>query len=217
MKPICADSDFRPKAKLATIVEPGRGVPEHRRRVDLMQKFSSSCIILGNYRIAVMRTIFSDMLDRVFEVADRSDRKDQIQVFGAPVFFRCWSHLGPQNLSGHSIAPKLNAPLPERTRALWQELAGDLFVNQQRLDSIADGGSLAFGVDHNPFRHAKICRPVHVYRTNPIEVLNYWHTRRRCDRLNQGTTSPRNDQMDIAIKLRHQGDSRPVGAGHKLD
>ena len=41
MKPIGADSDLRPKAKLAAIVEPGRGVPENRRRVDLMQKFSS--------------------------------------------------------------------------------------------------------------------------------------------------------------------------------
>src|SRR5271166_3324553 len=203
MKPICADSDFRPEAKLATIVEPGRGVPEHRRRVDLVQKFSSGCMILGNYRIAVMRTIFPDMLDRVFKGTNCSDRKDQIQVFGAPIYLRCWSHLAPQNLLGHSVTPKLNALLPQRTRTLWQELAGDLVVNQQRFDSIADGCSLAFCVDHNPFRHAKICRSVHVYRTNPVEMLNYWHTRRRCDRLNQGTTSPRNDQMNIAIKLRH--------------
>ena len=182
-----------------------------------MQEFLSSSIIVGNDRIAVMRTIFADMLDRIFEGADRSDRKDQIQIFGAPIFLRRRPDFRTQDLSGQSVTPKLNAALPKRIGARWQELTCDLFVDQQRFDSIADGWSLAFGVDHNSFPHERICRSVYVHRTNPVEMLDYRHPRSRCDRLDQGPAPPRNDQLNIAIKLRHQRDSGPVRAWHKLD
>ncbi len=70
MEPIGADPDLRPETELAAIVEPGRGVPEHRRRVDLMQEFPSGRMILGHDRVAMMRAIGSDMLYRLFDACE---------------------------------------------------------------------------------------------------------------------------------------------------
>src|SRR6267378_8382059 len=58
------DADFRAEAEFAAVGELGRGVMQHDRRIDLVEKFAGGIGVFGHDRIGVLRTVVVDMRDR---------------------------------------------------------------------------------------------------------------------------------------------------------
>src|SRR5437868_11447132 len=64
---VSTDSNLCSEPKFTSIIEAGRCIPEHSRRVNLTQKSLCSFSFVGHNRITVVRSIGLDMLDRFME------------------------------------------------------------------------------------------------------------------------------------------------------
>ena len=87
VKLVGGDADLRAETEFAAVVETGRGVVEDARRIDRTQETFRGRGVGGDDAVAVVRTVFVDVVDRFFLRADDFDLKDQVEILGAPVLF----------------------------------------------------------------------------------------------------------------------------------
>ena len=79
------DANLGAESELSAIIEARRGIDHHGRRVDPVDKLSGSSIIRRNDRFGVFRAVLFDMSDRLVDVFDHSNGKNQIEVLSRPV------------------------------------------------------------------------------------------------------------------------------------
>ena len=70
-----ADADLGAEAELAAVGEPGRGVDQHRRRVDRGGEPPGGGLVLGDDRVGVLAGEAPDVLDRLVEVGYDARRR----------------------------------------------------------------------------------------------------------------------------------------------
>ena len=88
MEPSGRDADFRAHAELAAVGELGRGVVQHDRRIDLVEKGLGAGRVGGDDGIGVPRTVGADMRDRLVQAVDLADRQDGVEILRPPVLLR---------------------------------------------------------------------------------------------------------------------------------
>ena len=64
MQPPGGDADFGAEAKFAAVGELGRRIVQDDGRIDLAQELFGGGLVVGDYRVGVMRAVTLDMLDR---------------------------------------------------------------------------------------------------------------------------------------------------------
>lgn len=90
-------------------------------------------------------------------------------------------------------------------------------MHEQSFGRVADGGPLRFRVHDDLSRHLQIGRSVNVDDADAVGMLDHRHARVTNDRFNQGVSAGRNDQVYVAIHLRHVPDSFAIGLRDEQD
>jgi len=93
--------------------------------------------------------------------------RNQIEIFCIPIGFG--GRLRVRHELPRAIIPaKFDFVLGESLCNAWQELVGDLLVDQQRLDGVADTGALALGIDDNLLCHLEVGVAIHVHMADAL-------------------------------------------------
>src|SRR5262249_20001215 len=90
VEPVSGYSGFRAEAEFKAIGKAGRRVHVNRSGIDLACKARLRRRVLGDDTVRKMRAMplyeFNCLLQRIHDL----DRENHIQIFGVPVFGRCW-------------------------------------------------------------------------------------------------------------------------------
>ena len=81
MEFIRADTDFCPQAQLKAVVEPRAGVDQHTRGIDGSRKPPGCVQVGGHDRLGVLRTVASDMGNRLLQTGDDRERPLLLRKF----------------------------------------------------------------------------------------------------------------------------------------
>src|ERR687889_124723 len=98
------------------------------------------------------------------------------------------------------IAPHLDPGGGELCETAMKPLAGQRFVNQQRLGRVADAGALNLGVEHDAARHAGIRRGVDVNVAIAVAVDDVGDRCLVLDALDQFPAPTRHKQVDQPLR-----------------
>jgi len=94
------DADLGAKAELAAVGELRRGVVQHDRGIDLIEKFLRRSPVGGDDRVGVMGAVALDMFDRGIDAINHAGGDDLVEILGRPVRFARWLHAGIDLLHG---------------------------------------------------------------------------------------------------------------------
>src|ERR1044071_2985310 len=83
-----ADADLGAKTEFAAVVEAGRSIDHHRRRIYPLDEFPGFLVAARDDAFGVFRTVALDMLDRLVHVLDYTHGEHQIEIFLRPIRFR---------------------------------------------------------------------------------------------------------------------------------
>src|SRR6476659_11265544 len=78
----CSDADLRAEAEFAAVGKLRRCVMQHDRRIDLVEKFARSGLVLRHDRIGVMRTVVVNMRDRFIDAVHHLRGDDRVLILG---------------------------------------------------------------------------------------------------------------------------------------
>ena len=162
-----ADADLGAEAELASVVEPGAGVDDDGRGVDLGDEPAGGSEAPGQYGLGVARTVAGDVGDGVVNRVDHPDGQDQVEVFGIPVGRLDRSGVGNES-EGGLIAPQLDPLGAEGLGDDRQEDGRGVSVDQEGLGGVADARSMGLGVDDDPDGRVEIGFGIHVDVAIPV-------------------------------------------------
>src|SRR6185437_12536512 len=88
------NADLGAEAEFSAVGELGRGVMQHDRRIDLVEKLARDSLVLGHDRIGVVRAMVVNMCDRGVDAIDHLGCDDRVLIFGVPVLLGGRLHPG---------------------------------------------------------------------------------------------------------------------------
>ena len=157
------------------------------------------------------------MLDRARNTLHHGDRNDRIEIFGAPILFRCrreTRHPVANGLRTAHFAAGFDQGLNER-RKMGGNGSG---IHQQRLSRPTNTGAAHLGVDDDTFRHVEIGRFVDIDMTNAFQMREDRHTGFRLHPRHEAFTTARHDDINRAVQAAEKrADSGAVGHRHQLN
>ena len=122
-----------------------------------------------------------------------------------------------KNCDSSVTAVYLHVVALESFRDHWQELFGNVLVDKEAFDSIADGGTLSFGIVGDLNSHIEVGRSINV---NVAVSCACFDNRNSCvadNCLNEICTSARNNNVNIAVKAHKFVGSLAVGVFYDLN
>ena len=158
-----------------------------------------------------------DVHDGLVQTGYGFGRKDQFEVFRAPILLRGRFRRHAEMLQRLRIAPKLHFGLREPFSGLRIKNGRDVAMHQNGLQRVADAGFLAFGVLDDVHRHLHIGIGVHIHMANAVVVFNHGHARRGDYFFDQALPATRDDEVDEAVHARHVLHTGPVRERNELD
>ena len=205
-----ADADLGAEAELAAVVEPGAGVDDHGRGVDLGDEPAGGGEVAGQDRLGVARAVAADVGDRGVERVDDADGQDQVEVLGVPV-----GGLGRASSRGGSPGsprrPGARRPRAWRASATSGRKVGAASRWTRRVSAaLQTPGALGLGVDDDPDGHREVGVGVDVDVAVARVVLQDRHLRLGDDPADQALAAPGDGQVD-PVGHRRAGGRRPRG------
>ena len=114
-------------------------------------------------------------------------------------------------------SPRISTPALVSAAAICgTNLVGDGAVDQQRLDRVADAGTLHLGVEDDFFRHGEIGLGVDENGADAVRVLDHRNARLGDHGFDQAVAAARNDQVDEIALAAEEGHERAVGVVDEL-
>ncbi len=140
---------------------------------------------------------------------DDAHGENEFEILGVPVVFG--GRFGTRNeLTRALVAAQFDLVFGESFGNAREKLVGDFVVDEQRLDGVADAGTLAFGVDDDLFRHVEIGVAVDVHVADALVVFDDGDARFFRDGANQPFPAARDAEVDQVIELQQFVDGGAV-------
>ncbi len=140
---------------------------------------------------------------------DNTDGNDRSEIFGIPVIFRRRNDFR-QNLARLFTTTDFDAFSRKRIPHFRKECGGDLFVNQQRLQRVANFHTFRLRIDDNRHGHVDVRIRRHILMTNAVVMLQHRNPCVFGNRLDKAFAATRDNNIDITILFQQFIDNRMI-------
>ena len=155
------------------------------------------------------------MIDGRLHRRDHFNGQNIIQILRTPVFINGRS--GFNDGTSCSITTQLDV-FPGQCRChLGEKFPCNCFVDQKRLQSIANAWFLGLGIHDNFYRHFLIGIGVNIGVTDAIVMLDDGHSGKRNHGLDQPLPASWNDQVKILVHPRHHRHALSISEWNELN
>ncbi|MNY09994.1 hypothetical protein D3C86_1429450 [compost metagenome] len=157
------------------------------------------------------------MLYRTGNALHHSNRNDCVEIFGAPVLFRCrhqTRHHITNGLRTAHFAASFDQGFDERL-----EMRGNgSGIHQQCLSRAANAGASHLGVDDDTFCHVEIGGFVDIDVADAFQMRKDRHAGFRLHPSHEALAAARHDDINSAVQAAEKrADGRTVGHRHQLN
>ena len=144
-------------------------------------------------------------------------REAQVEEFGGPIGVGGGDDAFAEDRAHGGVAAQFDAARPEGVGGAGQEGGGDVAVDEERFDRVADAGALGLRVDDEFDRHVQVGGAVHVEDANAVVVLDDGHAGVLDDGFDERLAAARHEQIDVFVHLCEVADGLAAGVRDEED
>ena len=204
-----ADAHLGAQSIAEAVGKAAGAVVKHPGTVHGVEETSSSSLVVRTDHVCVAGAMAANVFQGGLQILHHPDRQGQIQVFMSPVFRG--GGFGHTQCPGLLVPPQRDASSGEGLNGRWQELAGHMAMHQERLNGVAGGGILGFGIQSHGNGHVDVHPLVHIEVANPIGVAQHGDAGVLLDGAHKGVGAAGHNQIHQLIQLEQGHDLLATG------
>ena len=201
------NADLCAVAEFAAVGEPGGGVHIDHSRIHSTLELLGNVQVTGDDALGVFGAVLGDMRHCILQAVCHLDGDLIVVEFRVVQFFGHRLNRIAQNLPGLFVAVNGHIVRTERRLHSGQNLCGNVLMDDQSLDGVADGRALGLGIVNDAHCHfiirLAVQAAVHVDVAVSGTSLDDRHGRLAQHRLNQTGAATGNQHIQVSGKVHH--------------